>query len=387
MPSRREVRRPENRLAGLAGRPCLLRCVQLCTLSCWPKIDAGRATAYTIWQTCSRTHAYTCCYTIFLQIAAACCRLSTGWLWMCQPRAFHAALAADPLAVEAQLEDPAAVAALLPCVEEPEAHSSGRPLTPAGAAASAARSAAAFRQKAQDGESDRLVVTIAGAQPSSAAAQQTEQQAEQPEQQEQRLPASPPWSAGTQPAVVSQGQQRQAQQQQQDGPVLKCQRTDSPSAGSGGQQQQQQQEMSLQHIVQPPAEAFRFGFGAEGGQPAPLQLLSPVLLLPPPPPHLPPPAHPVQPALQRTTTLQPPPQQHATQQQQQQQQQPLLGGRVQAPLWPVLKQSPTPGYAWMPAGGPLERGLMQAVHALTSSNPTEPRQLGDLGNQMLAMNL
>ena len=66
---------------------------------------------------------------------------------------------------------------------------------------------------------------------------------------------------------------------------------------------------------------------------------------------------------------------------------PNASGRVQAPLWPVLKQSPTPGYAWMPAGGPLERGLMQAVHALTSSNPTEPRQLGDLGNQMLAMNL
>ena len=83
-------------------------------------------------------------------------------------------------------------------------------------------------------------------------------------------------------------------------------------------------------------------------------------------------------------------QQQAQQQQteqQQRQQKPLLAGRVQAPLLPVDKQSPQAGYNWMPAGGPLERGLMQAVHALTSSNPSEPRQLGDLGNKLASMRM
>ena len=51
------------------------------------------------------------------QIAAACCRLSTAWQWAQQPPAFAAALQQGLPSVAAQLEDAAAVQAVLSCVE------------------------------------------------------------------------------------------------------------------------------------------------------------------------------------------------------------------------------------------------------------------------------
>ena len=59
----------------------------------------------------------------WLQIAATCCRLSTAWLWseQLQPMTVEAAARQAPAAVEDQLEDAEAVAALLCCIQ-PASH-------------------------------------------------------------------------------------------------------------------------------------------------------------------------------------------------------------------------------------------------------------------------
>lgn len=69
------------------------------------------------------------------QMAAACCRLSTAWRWAQHPSVFAAALQRGLPGVAAQLEDPAAVEAVMRCVEP--AAPSAAPSDPLAAAAAA----------------------------------------------------------------------------------------------------------------------------------------------------------------------------------------------------------------------------------------------------------
>lgn len=131
-----------------------------------------------------------CPFLVLLQIAAACCRLSTAWLWMTQLEAVQAALKRDPTAVAAALEDPAAVDALLPCVA-PQGAAAGKP---AGVA------------PVQQALADQQAPAASGVEAAQPAQQQQQQEGEAEEEEQQDGPAAKrPCTDGLDQAVPAFG--------------------------------------------------------------------------------------------------------------------------------------------------------------------------------------
>ncbi|KAI3429864.1 hypothetical protein D9Q98_010175 [Chlorella vulgaris] len=174
------------------------------------------------------------------EIAAACCRLSTAWLWAARPEAFKAALQSDPEGVAAALQDPAAVAALLPCVQL--LNKAGHAASPARPAAASTAAAGAAGMVPPEVPPAKRKQSETSPSPADAASKQ------KPRQQPQ--PSSAQLQPQLQPAAqANQRQQSPAQFQQHQQPAMQIELQQQPPAAQF-QQQQQEQQLQLQQQEQ-----------------------------------------------------------------------------------------------------------------------------------------